>query len=753
MPRQAAMARVLSHLSEQNDVIFGQVVSGRTLPGAEEVIGPVFNTILVILICRYIGLMETYCVESKAPTTKPLIPACVATPDTAHNPTSLPPIWDPLDHNGKEETKTQYGLNIELHQSSSGFTIRASCSAAVMNQAKLGELLSEFKYVLHQITMNPSSLIHIRHNSRPDSIKPSGDPKIPTPPSTQATHITAYSSDFDGWTAAQIKFRDLLVTFTKIPASNIRPCSQLATLGLDSISSIQLTSMAKRAGIKLSAADVARSTTLADVATIIAKNSEMPEPANKKSAPLLSPPLLEGHVIAQVRQTLPSSLQDAVELFAPVTPGMDFILSSWVRSGGWRFQHAFTFKVAPFVDSPRLHQSWNKLVERHAILRTSLPFLAIKIFYAFLSPDQSQHPGTKRTVSDPPSLRNGPAARLTYMRGKEGDYLILEMHHVLYGRLVNSIASRENIQEQRTYWETALQGFEPSMAEPPTNAPSGAYSSFSLMAIGKFVKRTPTPLLLSLGALQGAAAIRPRLSRTARLFTSGLAATGICLSALSLARDHLPETVAPDARTHCVFRDLVFGFSTLSKLSIEWGIPLHIVLLACWARVQARRSSNGERGVVFGLLHNGRGLDGIDDIPAPCINVLPVYVHSPLGQNVSVVAQSLQTDLRLRSPAVQQSRLRDVGVWVGAPGKPLFHYFVNMLKVPSTSDGDETSASILERIKDDCMIEVFFDSKRDSIGMEVTCKSGVLSQEQAQELALEWRNEVLNVFRSQPTVA
>ncbi|ELU43850.1 hypothetical protein AG1IA_02112 [Rhizoctonia solani AG-1 IA] len=46
------------------------------------------------------------------------------------------------------------------------------------------------------------------------------------------------------------------------------------------------------------------------------------------------------------------------------------------------------------------------------------------------------------------------------------------------------------------------------------------------------------------------------------------------------------------------------------------------------------------------------------------------------------------------------------------------------------------------------MIEVFFDSKRDSIGMEVTCKSGVLSQEQAQELALEWRNEVLNVFRS-----
>jgi hypothetical protein len=51
------------------------------------------------------------------------------------------------------------------------------------------------------------------------------------------------------------------------------------------------------------------------------------------------------------------------------------------------------------------------------------------------------------------------------------------------------------------------------------------------------------------------------------------------------------------------------------------------------------------------------------------------------------------------------------------------------------------------------MIEVFFDNKRDSIGMEVTCKSRVLSQEQAQELAMEWGNEVLDTFRSQPIVA
>lgn len=46
------------------------------------------------------------------------------------------------------------------------------------------------------------------------------------------------------------------------------------------------------------------------------------------------------------------------------------------------------------------------------------------------------------------------------------------------------------------------------------------------------------------------------------------------------------------------------------------------------------------------------------------------------------------------------------------------------------------------------MIEVFFDSKRDSIGMEVSCKTNVLSEKEAKELAEAWGQEVLGAFRS-----
>ncbi|CAE6419816.1 unnamed protein product [Rhizoctonia solani] len=841
---QAAMAKVLSQLLQQDDVIFGQVISGRTLPGAEEVIGPVFNTIPCHIdlssyrtygdLLRGIqhanneGLSYQHASLrsiQRGLGVKSLIDALfLFQPDVSVQSTDLHPIWDPLEPADKDETKTQYALNVELHQSPSGFTIRASCSAAVMDQTKLRELLSKFSEILRQVATYPSTLVN---NTGLNPAKPDRGPKISTVSVAQTANATAYTSDFDSWSVGQMKFRDLLVAFTKIPASNIQPYSQLAALGLDSISSIQLASMAKRAGIKLSAADVARSTTLADVAAIISRNSELPGPSDK--GPVLPPSrqLLDDQVILQVRQALPASLRDAVELFAPATPGMNFMLSSWVRSGGWRFQHAFTFKVAHSVDSSRLHHAWDKLIERHAILRSIFVPLGGQNVLCVLKPGSIQTPWNeviaggsiddleevgriaRQTVGNPPVLRNGPAARLTYMRGKESDYLVLEMHHALYdawsfnmilqdwedlymgntptdrndlSHLVNVIASQGKAPEQRAYWETAFEGFQPLLVEQPADTHSTSYRPLSLASAGELAKQAPIPLLFSLGMFQTVMATRPRLSRAARLITGVFAVTGACLSTLALAQHS--DSRMPVSRTSCVFRDLVFGFSTLNKLSMEWGLPLHMILLTCWARVQARRSDSGERGVVFGLLHSGRGLDGTDDIAAPCINVLPVYVRSPLQEDTFMVARSLHTDLKSRSAVVQQSRLQDIGAWVGASGNPLFHYFVNILKVPSMSSQNKASNSMLERIKvsnspvatrniepntfgrplnpafeamqevqDDCMIEIFFDSKRDSIGMEVTCKSTVLSQDQAQELASEWGKDVLDVFRSRSVVA
>jgi hypothetical protein len=58
-----------------------------------------------------------------------------------------------------------------------------------------------------------------------------------------------------------------------------------------------------------------------------------------------------------------------------------------------------------------------------------------------------------------------------------------------------------------------------------------------------------------------------------------------------------------------------------------------------------------------------------------------------------------------------------------------------------------------DRSQDDCMIEIFFDSKRDSIGMEVSCKSSVLSESEASMLAEAWGREVVAAFRLPSAIA
>ncbi|KAG8692204.1 hypothetical protein FRC08_009938, partial [Ceratobasidium sp. 394] len=128
-----------------------------------------------------------------------------------------------------------------------------------------------------------------------------------------------------------------------------------------------------------------------------------------------------------------------------------------------------------------------------------------------------------------------------------------------------------------------------------------------------------------------------------------------------------------------------------------------------------------------------------------------------------------------RPPAAEQSRLQDVSAWIGSPGKPLFHYIVNVLRIPALVESGRPRAGILERIKapvdpgsgpggfqassrppfspmeevlDDCIIDIFFDGKKDSIGMQMTCQGRAVTESEARELAEAWAQEVRDAFSS-----
>jgi aryl carrier-like protein len=319
-----------------------------------------------------------------------------------------------------------------------------------MNQAALSDLLAEFSGALLEIILRPTSSILDGPLSDPVSFDSKKDaPALRESPDHVETSI-AGDAGFDGWTSAQLKFKDILIAFTRVPSSTVRPSSQLAALGLDSISAIQLAGMAKRAGVPLSAADVAGSTTLADVAAIIAKHSGSPKP-RVADVHDLTRSLLGQHIIEEARLALPISLRGLVEDVLPATPGMDFMLSAWNRSGGWRFQHVFTFKVSAGTDAPKLRRAWDALVERHGVMRSVLINVAGQNVLCVLKPGSVRTPWVeviadgertdleevgrhaRRFIIDPPLLRDGPALGVTYIHGKGSDFMVLSMHHVLYG--------------------------------------------------------------------------------------------------------------------------------------------------------------------------------------------------------------------------------------------------------------------------------------------------------------------------------
>ncbi|KAG8748724.1 Non-ribosomal peptide synthetase [Ceratobasidium sp. 414] len=839
---QAAMAKILSQVSGQRDVVFGQVISGRMLPDAETVIGPVFNTIpchIDISTSRNYGDLlrkiqrsnneslpyqhaSLRSIQSELAVKSLTDALFLFQPDAAIGSAGSAPVWDTLESTSKDETKAQYGLNVELHQDASGFVIRASCRASVMDRETLSNLSTQFSDELRKIILRPTSPIF----DAPPSVPVLAGPRRNSAAQRRNNHAeqaTVDDSGFDGWSDAQLKSRDLLVAFTKVPSSAVRPSSQLASLGLDSISVIQLAGLAKRAGVRLSATDVAGSTTLADVAAIITKRSDLSK--SRAAAPTTTRPLLDGHTVNKARLAIPASLRDAVENILPTTPGMDFMLSSWNRSGGWRFQHVFAFKVSPGVNAPKLRIAWDKLVERHAILRSVFVDIDGQNVLCVLKPGSIQTPWTnvipdgKRgnleevgwlansLLANPPQLRGGPAASVTYLHGKESDYMILSMHHALYdawsfnillrdleniyrGRPLTSrddlaylarvIASPENRNQQHGYWQSAFDSSQTSIVEFNTSQVTTAQSSKSSRQLQRHAQ---IPLILLSGVLRTLLTTRERVSQRARRFlTSAVAVVDAYLSILALARViELPRPLSCDAdatqsltvppqttRMHSISRDLVLGFSALQAKALERNLPLHMVLLACWAKAQAKCSNSGS--VVFGLVHNG------------------LYVRN----DTFVMADQLRADLKLRSPVVEQSRLQDVSAWVGSPGKPLLHYFVNLLRVPSSVEGGEPCVGVLERIKvgaspdamsdhsivlpqvpvdsarlpgpggfqvssnppfqpmeevlGDCMVEIFFDSKKDSIGMEMTCQRRIMTESEAQELAEVWAREVRDTF-------
>ena len=473
---------------------------------------------------------------------------------------------------------------------------------------------------------------------RPDEAWSTGLPTVPTEPTLTRAEVNpdhCAEGEAGDWDGHLNKFREVLSATVKVPESNIQPSTFLATLGIDSITAVQISAKARRIGLRLTSADVVQSRTVAD---LLRKVIAVDVAAMSGTIQVSSSPTID---IPQARWAsiiLPSVI-GSVERVTLTSAGMEWMVGMWQQSHGSRFQHVFGYRLPSDVDPSRLRASWDQLIDRHTILRSTFAYdtetgsLCTVIFKSTalaLSMSQENYGPSKdpieivncrmkELVSRPPPV-DRPITRAVFLQFPRANYLVLHLHHFQYDawslqlivddlsclyadqkpRSSNDISSfvdfavssNQAERDQMQYWKSAFRG---------DHAPL-------------------FPALVGAGASteRGVYTDRAAISRT----------------------------------------------SKLDEIARSQGVSLQNVFLACWAQVQAKHTKTDTP--VFSLWHSGRtgDLNDIDRMAVPCINVLPLRTPCVQPGDTLALARCIQEELQGRSATVEQSRLDHPILWL-----------------------------------------------------------------------------------------
>lgn len=740
---QAAWSKFLSSKVSSHDIMFGHVVSGRSFPGYEDVIGPMLSTIP----CR-VRIGET---ATNRDLLRSIHANNLAALEWQHaslrdiqSETGLFDLWDsifvfqPLQSiyssslwsmlNPDEfQANVQYPLNCEFHEMDDGFSVTLACLPNIMDMESLDHEMSRLEAFLGTIVSQP--------NAKAVADVPFVGRKLPLRNGVLKASI-APRREIDHLPPALV---NVLTSVAKCSVDKLDPDRPIAAIGIDSITAIQLSAKCREAGIALTIADIVACRTIGDLATRVVEVEKQPKTT---SSPRLdhSVPEIDSRAVAD---RFPSERRGDLTV-TRAAPGMKWLICAWQRSHYARFQHVFAYKMTQKIDPERLRSSWTEFIARHPILRSTFTstkshsdvhiatFSTDKMGSSFaVEPfdDSSDSTNNLKTrmhaiISYPPPI-DGPQTCGLLLNGSHSQYLLIRMHHFQYDA-----------------WSLAL--LIEDLCHIYLGQPSSVTSDYETF-MSTFA---PTPENL-----------RKQQAYWRSIFSP------------SFRPAYFPQLrplAAQDkniSRTNVIARNAVHGASTLEQRAQVHGVSLQSVLLACWAYVQSSYISQEQ--VTFGLWHAGRtgAIKDIDRLAFPCMNVLPM--HTRLGSNSIIdVARNIQDDLRLRTPVVQQTDLQMIDQWIGGTGAPLCNVFVNLIR-PLPSDEKEAKLfgsvdipymipegvpgpdpkivdwiPMSNLIQDDVMVEIIVHPSEDTITMAIESAPAIMDTQLAKK-AIDYWSEIV----------
>ncbi|KAG9255576.1 nonribosomal siderophore peptide synthetase [Emericellopsis atlantica] len=594
----------------------GVIAAGRSidLPGIENTIGPLFNTLpffhkfqgqdtwaslihsahdfgLSTLDCQHVSLqhIQKWCSGGR-PLFNTLFALQIEQPED-HG------LWQLVDG----ELNPDYPLAFEATMMKGGnLRVQLVAQGHVATVAVLDEMLGAFSDSLRQAMKDSSQSVPFEPSNNDPASSGRTEPSIvgEEPP-------TGFT-----WTEIAETIRREICALSGASEGDIRGTTTMLELGLDSIDVMKLSAALRRCGVELAASQIMR---LQSVSNIVSSAEET----------TTSHTQIDNNTdLDATRQRLRDSLARSavvdmadVEDIVPATPLQESMVTAMVESDfQWYFNHDL-LQLSEDADVERLKKAWTQVVEAHPILRTgfypveddSLENAFYQVIYTKNDPwveclvteslDEADRVMERCRLRAKDGKGQTALLQLSLMSVGSQRFVVLSMAHALYDGWSLSLLYREL---QNAYHGQLLEARSPDiflcrLLEAPSAQSQEFWSDY----------------------LQGA---RPT---------------------------HLGVSLQTEPSTTPGFSEATsdMRLDTIKAFCKDLGITMQTLCQASWALVLAYYTK--QLDIIFGVIMSGRDFGGAEELMFPTMNTVAMryILHGTARSFLQYVEESM-SDVR-----------------------------------------------------------------------------------------------------------
>jgi amino acid adenylation domain-containing protein len=646
---QTAWAFVLAMYLRRLDVAFGVVLSCRDTEEANEVMFPLMNTVAVRTIIHdaYEDVLHDMQERSNAMRPYQHFPlrkaqALVGNGEgslfdtlfiyqgrTSSNKAAKQNLYKAVE----SKSEVEFAICVEMEIVDEQLVWRIACKDAARTEEQAEQLVRHLDHVVASI-MGDSAMRTVM--SVPgEGISICGLPafeleSVAVKKKRTKAIVRAEESE---WSVTELAIRAVLSQVSKVPEAEISTDQTIFHLGLDSISTIKVSSLLRKEDIRLSVNDIMKNNTISEMSELLKARVKTPAPSVIDVDTTISTALKELNLATLLEN---ANIKEAnVEYILPVTAGQLYMISRWQETSGDLFFSKFRYELCESLDKENLEVAWAALLQRHAILRTVFVVLEEKKLPAvqIVLKETENRIKWASSVTDAEGSLYEPLS-LTVEQHEGHQTICLSIHHALYDAISLPLILEDL---QALYAGSNLPSSSPGFRD--------------------FVAQSLTTTS------------SPRQNQRQEFWKSYLqqqptASTRITKHYTTNKKIELFVPAIPIAN--------------LTSYAQAFGVSPDALILAAFSKVFSSRIRSSTSAATFGLYLSNRSPFGLDlsHLAAPTLNLLPLHI-ADTSATLTTLAQGVQKDLaKLSSEVVCGSSLKEIWEYTGVG----VNVFVNLLK-------------------------------------------------------------------------